>query len=198
MIGERFSKMIKGYTPSGCSPEKNGKRRSVASLTYLKKPISIFILLLLLSPLFLLVSCTEDHTYAEFTLSAPRDYDEYDATGEYDLAFTDGYATVGLTRISLVTAEQTGLDISYSPGDFAAFFMEKAGIDSKLQTEDGIPYYTYFQNVYGKKYYYLAAFYRTEGAYFTVTCMVEESLAVAYIDEFKEIITSAKMQKGKN
>ena len=153
-------------------------------------------LILALLSVFLLVSCTSEHTYAEFTLTAPRDYKEYDSKGSYDLAFTDGYATVGIVRISLVSAEQSGLDITYTPGDFAELYMEKAGIDSVLQIEKDIPYYTYFQTVSGKKYYYLAAFYRTEGAYFTVSCMVEQSMAVSYIDEFKEIITSAKMQKG--
>ena len=158
----------------------------------LKKTLSLTLVLLSL----FFVSCSKEHTYAEFTLTAPRDYDEYDSGGAYDLAFTDGQATVGVHRISFVTAEKTGLDISFTPGDFARFFMEKAGVDSLIQTEKGIPFYTYFQTVGGKKYYYLAAFYRTEGAYFTVTCMVEESRAISYIDEFKEIITSAKMQKG--
>ena len=161
----------------------------------IKKILSLAILI---SSLVLLTSCARTHTYAEFTLTAPRDYKEYDSDGDYDLAFTDGYATVGVVRISLVTAEKTGLDITYTPGDFAMYYMQLAGINSKLQLEEGIPYYTYFQTVGGRKYYYLAAFYRTEGAYFTVTCTVEESKAIVYIDEFKEIITSAKMQKGNN
>ena len=156
----------------------------------------IISLILALMSVFLLVSCSSEHTYAEFTLTAPRDYKDYDSKGAYDLAFTDGHATVGVLRISLVSAEQSGLDITFTPGDFAEFYMEKAGVDSVLQMENDVPYYTYFQTVGGIKYYYLAAFYRTEGAYFTVTCMVEQSMAISYIDEFKEIISSAKMQKG--
>ncbi len=157
------------------------------------KKIACF--LLVISSLLSLSSCSSEHTYAELTLTAPGKYFEYE-TDSYDLAFTDERATVGLKRISLKSASLSGLDITYTPADFAEFYMNYAGIKSELQLSGDVPYYTYVETVRTTRYYCLVAFYRTEGAYFTVACMVDENRKDSYHSEFIEIVTSAKMQKG--
>ena len=158
----------------------------------IKKLILLFLVLLSALPF---TACTDEHTYAEFTLSAPDKYFEYE-TDDYDLAFTDSRATVGITRISLASASVSGLDVTYTPADFARFYLDYSGKKADIQQADDIPYYTYVEAVMGVRYYCLMAFYRTEGAYFIVACMVDENRKDSYSSEFIEIIASAKMQKG--
>lgn len=138
-----------------------------------------------------LTSCAEDgkkYTYAEFSLSIPEEFFEYE-TGLYDLSLTDGTASLGLNRISFVTASQTGWDITLTPNDFARAYMHDSGVNSEIKTAGDVPYYTTIDGNLEQAYFCLFAFYRTPQAYFTLVCMAPsglrekyESLFVDYID----------------
>ncbi len=150
----------------------------------------IILLFLLICVVFSSVSCGESsYTYAEFTITLPRDYLEYDSGGVYDLSVTDGRATLGINRISFVSAEQTGLDITFTPADFAKYYMNQiSGIDTAVKNSGDVPYYSSIEYHNGSQYFCIFGFYRSRGAYFISILMVDLKYRHEYEDEFVDMI----------
>ena len=132
----------------------------------LKRIFASLVMLSLLIPT--LTSCGEKtFSHAELYMTLPSSFDAVESA-EYDLALTDGEATVGLMRISLVAAMESGIRDTYSPKDFAEFMRDESNIDSEVYTYKDIPYYTVAASSGGRDFYSLYTFYRSKSAYFVI------------------------------
>ena len=164
----------------------------------MKRIVTVALLCVLIYSLF---SCSgaNDFTHAEYTITLPGEY--YTTTSgsaagdfEYDLVMTNGEAYVGVSRLSFVTASQTGIDITLTPGDFAEYCMELSGTDSVVKQHGDAYYYVYYEERGGVKYMLLLAFHRSPNAYFTTVFTVKADAERRYISEFLEYADSVKFQ----
>ena len=146
---------------------------------------TVLVLLVTLS-LSLLTSCGEaTFTHAEYSISLPSDYDYLEDTdGVYDIAMSNGEAIIGVSRLSFVAADKTGIDISMMPSQFAAYYKAVSKVDSTLEMTGDVPYYVYYLDKGGVKYTVLIAFHRSKHAYFTTTFTVRADAERRYISEF--------------
>lgn len=164
----------------------------------MKKIISAFFLCVLAFSLF---SCSgaNEFTHAEYTITLPGDYYSTTSVGavgefEYDLVMTNGEAYVGISRLSFVTASQTGIDITLTPGDFAEYCMALSGTDSVVKQHGDAYYYVYYEIQGGVKYMLLLAFHRSPNAYFTTVFTVKADAERRYISEFLDYADSVKFK----
>lgn len=164
----------------------------------MKRIVTVALLCVLIYSLF---SCSgaNDFTHAEYTITLPGEY--YTTTSgsaagdfEYDLVMTNGEAYVGVSRLSFVTASQTGIDITLTPGDFAEYCMALSGADSVVKQHGDAYYYVYYEETGGVKYMLLLAFHRSPNAYFTTVFTVKADAERRYISEFLEYADSVKFQ----
>ena len=164
----------------------------------MKRIVTVALLCVLIYSLF---SCSgaNDFTHAEYTITLPGEY--YTTTSgsaagdfEYDLVMTNGEAYVGVSRLSFVTASQTGIDITLTPGDFAEYCMALSGTDSVVKQHGDAYYYVYYEEAGGVKYMLLLAFHRSPNAYFTTVFTVKADAERRYISEFLEYADSVKFQ----
>ena len=162
----------------------------------MKKINKLFALICALALLASLASCKADkkHTYAEFNLTVPENFFEYE-TDLYDLSLTDGVASLGLNRISFVTAQQTGLDITLTPTDFATYYMRGLDENAEIHRTGDVPYAVTVSGDLEARYFCLYAFYRTPQSYFTLVCMAPYNERGNYEKAFIDYIDNVEISR---
>ncbi len=134
---------------------------------------------------------TKSYTCADLTMTFPSAYKETDAGAEANMLLTDGKSTVSIKRLSVIDAENQGINSSYSDMQFAKFFLINSDIDGTISSYSGVPYYTYYDDAGGVRLFCLAAFYRSPYAYFIVIFATAADRESEARDEYFEIITTA-------
>ena len=125
-----------------------------------------FVLLLAVLIAFTLPSCGKKNDYpfwCELTLPLPDTFSSVEVE-EFDAAFTDGRAVVGINRISYDVSEDLGIAVTLEPGQFAHYYMLLSGREYEIKEEGDVPYYSYEND----GYFYTFTFYASKYAYFTV------------------------------
>lgn len=149
-------------------------------------------LLLFLSLLFLF-GCSEQRSFshAELTLTLTDDFTEVESEG-YDLALRSDKVSVGVIRISLAAAENSGIPDTMSPEDFALYTLkEKRGEGAcDVYSYKDIPYFTLYEAVGGREYYTLYTFFRSVHAYFILTLAVPRADEAEYRETLFEYADS--------
>lgn len=139
----------------------------------------------LLFSLLLLTSCgTEDFTYCELRLPLGGEF-RSEASEGFDATYTDGSATVFVTRISFEAAFADGIPDTYSPLAFARFYqLNNSHTGLEIDTSSHVPRYSYTGSDGEASLFMMHTFYRTPYAYFIVTYSCAESLMAEYEDDF--------------
>ncbi len=156
----------------------------------MKKITSIILLLALAVSL---TGCDERRfEYQELSITLPNKYKELEQEKDekkYDLLVTDGDVIIGLNRISRLSAAQAGIPDALMPREFAEYYMKQSGIESDIVMSGVVPYYIYYNTPAGApRQFCLIAFYRSEYAYFTLFCFVDQSLEADFITEIIDLI----------
>ena len=148
-------------------------------------------LLLVFLVLFSAVGCKknkDERVWCDIAITLPEEYEEYEATGSFDLAFRSGRRVVGITRISFDAGINSGIAPTHTAYRFAEEYRDASGYEDREITEHGdVPYFTYtLENAVGNEYVYMPTFYRTLYAYVIImfVCPREEA------EEAKEIFLS--------
>lgn len=161
----------------------------------LKRTLHLFLsVALLLSVALSLLSCDRELAHAEIILTLPSEYREIDSD-RFDVAATNGTASVGVARISFAAAVEQGISDTYSQLQFAEYFKLISGKDGEVYTYSGIPYFTYTDSTGGDEMFCTATFYRTPYAYFYVLYAVPASEERYYRDAFLEYAAGVKFKK---
>jgi len=108
-------------------------------------------------------------------LGLSDDFREFEAES-FDAAYTDGTALVGIYRISYNAGFNQGIPDFLTPEQFALLYAKSTGREVEIKKHDGVPYYEYTEENDGIKSVYIASFYRSMYAYFTVLFATPESL----------------------
>ncbi len=153
----------------------------------------IMSMILLLALTLSLGGCDERRfEYQEFSITLPDEYKELEQEKDekkYDLLVTNGDVIIGLNRISRLSAAQAGLPDALMPREFAEYYMKQSGIESDIAMSGVVPYYIYYNTPAGaERQFCLIAFYRSEYAYFTLFCFVDQSKEGEYITELIDLI----------
>jgi len=116
---------------------------------------------------FSLFSCSGEvrAEHCELGILLPRGFDKKDTDGVFDVVYSDGELTVGITRISYASLVDEGISPTLSPRAFAELYKRGEGIDKTVHEYGDTVYYTY---TLGSERY-LPTFYRTPYAYFIIT-----------------------------
>lgn len=130
--------------------------------------------LLILAMLLTLPSCNRDRRveYCELGIILPKDFDEYDSGGAYNIAYSDGKTIVGIARYSFVDCEEYGLLTTFTPMKLAEVYLDMMDrtVDETVKKQGDVPYFTYTETADdGSQYFYMPTFYRTPYAYFVIT-----------------------------
>ena len=152
---------------------------------------------LVLAMIFMTVGCSDldEHSYAELVIELPSEYEVFEAKDTYDLALTNGVAVIGINRISRVSAAESGMPDWLSPSEFAAYYLYMSVEKSEIEYVGQVPYYSYYHTPIGAdQQFCLAAFYRSQYAYFTVFCFVSSSAEAGYIGDFIDFIDNVRFQ----
>ncbi len=158
------------------------------------KKITLFILII--SILFGIIGCSDNRsfTFAEFTITLPKEYSEMEKNDTYDLTMTNGEAIIGLNRIPRGSAAEAGIPDWLMPKEFADYYMRKAGVDSAVELQGDVPYYIYYNTpIGGEAQFCLAAFYRSQYAYFTLFLIVNAEAERPYIGAFLDYIDNVTL-----
>ncbi len=131
---------------------------------------------LLLATIFTLASCSREvrAEHCELGILLPSGFELLDAEGAFDLAYSDGELTVGITRVSFAVLVDSGISATLSPREFAAVYRNAAGISKKVFDYGDTAYYSYTENAGGISYRYTPTFIRTPYAYFIITFIARE------------------------
>lgn len=149
--------------------------------------------LLLVLMLISLVSCDTEIAHAELILTLPSEYREIE-NERFDVAASNGMATVGVARISLAAAKDEGISDTYSQLQLAEYFKLVGGKGGEVYTYQGIPYFTYTDTSGGVEMFCTATFYRTPYAYFYVLYAVPSAEEKYYREDFLEYAASVKFK----
>ena len=149
--------------------------------------------LLVLAMLLTLPSCNRDKRveYCELGIILPKDFDEYDSGGAYNIAYSDGKTIVGIARYSFVDCEEYGLLTTFTPMKLAEVYLDMMDrtVDETVKKQDDVPYFTYTETAEdGSQYFYMPTFYRTPYAYFVITFITPKVREVQGRVEFLEYI----------
>ena len=149
--------------------------------------------LLILSMLLTLPSCNRDRRveYCELGIILPKDFDEYDSDGVYNIAYSDGKTIVGIARYSFVDCEEYGLLTTFTPMKLAEVYLDMMDrtVDETVKKQGDVPYFTYTETADdGSQYFYMPTFYRTPYAYFVITFITPKVREVQGRVEFLEYI----------
>lgn len=147
----------------------------------LKRILSLILTVGLLIPSLISCDDTREFSHSELVISLPSGFYKEDSS-EYDLVLTDGESSVGIMRISLSAAFESGIPDTLSPLDFAEYMLKKSGIDGAVYSYGDVPYYTVTVNGGGGEYYSLYTFYRSKYAYFAIVFSCPKRLE----DEWRE------------
>ena len=137
----------------------------------------IFTVILFFSVLLTIASCDKNDFFghAELRIALDSDFREF-KSDNFDAAYTDGTAVVGIYRISYNAGFNQGIPDFLTPAQFAAFYMERAEIESEVKDYRGTAYYEYTRLDGELKNSYIASFYRSKYAYFIVLFATPEKL----------------------
>lgn len=149
--------------------------------------------LLILAMLLTLPSCNRDRRveYCELGIILPKDFDEYDSGGAYNIAYSDGKTIVGIARYSFVDCEEYGLLTTFTPMKLAEVYLDMMDrtVDETVKKQGDVPYFTYTETAEdGSQYFYMPTFYRTPYAYFVITFITPKVREVQGRVEFLEYI----------
>ena len=149
--------------------------------------------LLILAMLLTLPSCNRDKRveYCELGIILPKDFDEYDSGGAYNIAYSDGKTIVGIARYSFVDCEGYGLLTTFTPMKLAEVYLDMMDrtVDETVKKQGDVPYFTYTETAEdGSQYFYMPTFYRTPYAYFVITFITPKVREVQGRVEFLEYI----------
>ena len=149
--------------------------------------------LLILAMLLALPSCNRDRRveYCELGIILPKDFDEYDSDGAYNIAYSDGKTIVGIARYSFVDCEEYGLLTTFTPMKLAEVYLDMMDrtVDETVKKQGDVPYFTYTETAEdGSQYFYMPTFYRTPYAYFVITFITPKVREVQGRVEFLEYI----------
>lgn len=149
--------------------------------------------LLILAMLLTLPSCNRDRRveYCELGIILPKDFDEYDSGGVYNIAYSDGKTIVGIARYSFVDCEEYGLLTTFTPMKLAEVYLDMMDrtVDETVKKQGDVPYFTYTETADdGSQYFYMPTFYRTPYAYFVITFITPKVREVQGRVEFLEYI----------
>ena len=150
--------------------------------------------LILIASLLLLSSCgTEKFTYCELRLPLGSEFRSEESDG-FDATYTDGDATVFVTRISFEAAFADGIPDTYSPLAFARFYqLNNSHEGLEIDTSSHVPRYSYTGSDGEATLFMMHTFYRTPYAYFVVTYSCDEGLMTEYEDDFIRCADGAKI-----
>ena len=149
--------------------------------------------LLILAMLLTLPSCNRDRRveYCELGIILPKDFDEYDSGGAYNIAYSDGKTIVGIARYSFVDCEEYGLLTTFTPMKLAEVYLDMMDrtVDETVKKQGDVPYFTYTETAEdGSQYFYMPTFYRTPYAYFVITFITPKVREMQGRVEFLEYI----------
>lgn len=152
-------------------------------------------ILLVFAILITLAGCEgeRDYTYCELGFSLPRAYREFDASGDYDMAFRHRDGTViGIRRFSFDAIVNEGILPTHSPLSFAEIYRERIEVSdaSPIFEYGDIPYFTYTLSSAAGRYVYMPTFYRTPYAYVVIILVSKNELNDGGRVEFLEICES--------
>lgn len=140
--------------------------------------------LLLLFVLMALTACGQSYTYCELTLPLPGEY-KGEASDMFDAVYSDGYATVSVTRITFSAAFTDGIPDTYSPLQLARFYQLNNSHDGiEINADSHVPRYSYTGSTGDGEIYVMHTFYRSPYAYFIVTYTCDAQLFAKYEADF--------------
>ena len=145
-------------------------------------------LLLILVLLLSLTSCSDEvHAqHCELGIVLPKDFMEIDTDASFDLAYSDGDAVVGLTRLSFDAVFESGIPATVSVRELAELYQASHGVKHIIYAYGDTVYYSYTVERDGAVYIYMPTFYKTPYAFFVITFILhgagewtaEEALAL--------------------
>lgn len=145
---------------------------------------------LLLSLLFSFFACTAERVYSHCEMVLPLTEDfEVIENSDFDVAYSNGTAAVALLRISFSAAFIQGIPETFNTEEFGAFWLRQCSRTAEITRYRTIAHCTYEERSGGTDYYCLAAFYRTQYAYFVVICTVKSTLKDEWNPKFLDYIS---------
>ena len=123
--------------------------------------------------LFSAASCKRndnERVYCDIAITLPEEYEDYETTSTFDIAFKSGKKVVGITRISFDAGINSGIAPTHTADRFAEEYKDASGYSElEINKHGDVPYFTYtLENVLGNEYTYMPTFYRTHYAYFVI------------------------------
>ena len=146
--------------------------------------------ILLLSMLFVLISCEKRYEYCEFGLKLSDDYKESELKDTFDKAYTNGRVVIGINRMSFDACLENGVLPTHTPRKFASIYREsvaKTDEPGEVLIDGDVPYFTYKRISDGIEYLYVSTFYSSQYAYFVVTFISPNINQTHLITEFLKI-----------
>jgi len=122
-----------------------------------------------------LVSCGEDYTHCELTLPLTDDF-KSEKNEDFDAFFSNGTAAVALIRMSHAAAITQGVPDYLTAYEFGMLWLDMCDREAEMISTPEVDYCCYYEKSGEDNYYYLAAFYRSRYAYFTVLYCVNAEL----------------------
>ena len=162
------------------------------------KRFALFLVLLMTALSLFGCGKTKKYTHAELEIELPKQYTEYNGDESFDLAFSDGYAVIGVNRISFVAGEATGIPSYLDEAGFAEYYRGQIEKETtEISSFNGVPYFSYEREISGKEYTVLISFYRSKYAHFTVMFIVDSSLSGDYLHQFIDYIDNVSFNPDK-
>ena len=146
--------------------------------------------------IFSFVSCGEDYTHCELTLSLEEDFEKV-KTEDFDLMYTNGIAVCALVRISFSVALAQGIPDYLTAYEFGNVWLELCQREASMVRLPKVDYCEYYEERDSSEYYYLASFYRSAYAYFVVLYCVDKSLESEWKIKFIEYAQNAYFNSWK-
>ena len=156
-------------------------------------------LIVFLSVVLSLASCSDVTAgWCELWIVLPHGFEETETDGAFDVAYTDGEAVVGITRMSFEAAIDDGIPSTLSPLRFAEEYKTRTGLDNYSVKERGdVPYITYYTREGTEIFMHTVGFYKSYYAYFAVAFVVNSKREAKYSENLFEIFDSAYLDYGK-
>ena len=110
-----------------------------------------------------------DNTVRRIGIVLPSEFRKIDVDEVFDLAYTDGALTVGMTRISFGAVMDIGLSPNLSARELAEFYRDNSAISKNVFDYGDTVYFTYLKSDGDIEYRYIPTFYTTPYAYFIIT-----------------------------
>ena len=147
-------------------------------------------ILLTIAVLVTLVSCKEDYTHCELTLRLTEDF-KREENSDFDLFYSNGIAAVALVRMSFSAALLQDVPDYLTAYEFGLLWLDQCDREAEMISTPEVDYCTYYETANGRKYFYLASFYRSQYAYFTVLYCVDSSMENEWSEKFLDFAKTA-------